>query len=319
MLSIQSPTPEALARAVDILREGGLVGLPTETVYGLAGNARDDRAVASIFAAKGRPRFNPLIVHISCAEEAKALAHWNARAEALAERFWPGPLTLLLPRREDSGLSLLASAGSDRIALRVPSHPVALALLEEAGLPLAAPSANRSGRISPTKARHVWEELGEAVPLILEGGPCSVGVESTILDLCEEKPRLLRPGGVTPDAIEALLGVRLEAPRNGEIQAPGQLASHYAPSLPVRLRALEAEEGEILLAFGPDAPQGANLLNLSEAGDLTEAAARLFACLRACDRPPYRSIAVMPIPEHGLGLAINDRLKRAAHDRGLLR
>jgi L-threonylcarbamoyladenylate synthase len=313
-MSIEKPTPEAIARAAAVLREGGLVAFPTETVYGLAADATNDRAVAAIFAAKDRPRFNPLISHVAELGAARRLGRFDERAEALAARFWPGPLTLVLPRLPDCPVSLLASAGLDTIALRMPSHPVAAALLREAGVPLAAPSANRSGRVSPTTAAHVAEELGARVAMILDGGPCPVGLESTVLDLTTEPPTLLRPGGVPA---EALGPVRLPGAAGAAPRAPGMLASHYAPRLPVRLDATEARPGEALLAFGPgEAPPGfAATRWLSRSGDLAEAAANLFAALRALDRPEYAGIAAMPIPEQGLGRAINDRLRRAAAPR----
>ena len=294
------------------LRAGRLVAFPTETVYGLGGDATNERAVAEIFAAKGRPRFNPLIVHVPGLAEAEALAIFDDRARDVVARFWPGPLTLVLPRRGDCGLSLLASAGLDTVAIRAPAHEVALALLRETGRPLAAPSANRSGRVSPTEPAHVFEELGERVPLILDGGRTPVGLESTVLDLSGETPALLRPGGVILEQLTELLGP-IEVSANDSPKSPGMLASHYAPSLPLRLEAVRASPGESLLAFGPKAPSGfAEVLWLSRTGDLSEAAANLFAMLRRLDRPPFTGIAVMPIPEHDLGRAINDRLRRAA-------
>ena len=307
----------AITDAARRLRDGGLVAFPTETVYGLGGDATNDSAVASIFAAKGRPRFNPLIVHLPDLAEAEAIAVFDERARKAARRFWPGPLTLVLRRREDSGVSLLASAGLDTLAIRVPAHPVAQALLRQAGRPLAAPSANRSGRVSPTEAAHVASELDDQVALILDGGRCGVGVESTVLDLSGETPALLRPGGVTIEALtEALgsIGTTMNSP--DAPRSPGQLASHYAPLLPLRMNAAEARPGEALLAFGPEPPPGfAAALNLSPRGDLAEAAANLFAMLRRLDRPQFSGIAVMPIPERGLGRAINDRLRRAAAPR----
>jgi len=294
------------------LRAGRLVAFPTETVYGLGGDATNERAVAEIFAAKGRPRFNPLIVHVPGLAEAEALAVFDDRARNVVARFWPGPLTLVLQRRGDCGLSLLASAGLDTVAIRAPAHEVAQALLRETGRPLAAPSANRSGRVSPTEAAHVFEELGERVSLILDGGRTQVGLESTVLDISSETPALLRPGGVTLEQLTELLGP-IEVSANDSPKSPGMLASHYAPSLPLRLEAVRASPGEALLAFGPKAPSGfAEALWLSRAGDLSEAAANLFAMLRRLDRPPFTGIAVMPIPEHDLGRAINDRLRRAA-------
>ena len=312
---IARASTETIGRAAALLRTGRLVAFPTETVYGLGGDATNERAVAEIFAAKGRPRFNPLIVHVPGLEEAETLVVFNPPARRAAARFWPGPLSLVLPRRGDSRLSLLASAGLDTVAIRAPAHPVAQALLCETGRPIAAPSANRSGRVSPTEAAHVAEELGEDVVLIFDGGPTQVGLESTVLDLSGEVPALLRPGSVTLEQLTELLGP-IVAPRSGRARSPGMLASHYAPSLPVRLAATEARPGEALLAFGPNAPPGfAEVLWLSRSGDLAEAAANLFAMLRRLDRPCFTGIAVMPIPEHGLGHAINDRLRRAAAPR----
>jgi L-threonylcarbamoyladenylate synthase len=308
---ISPATPGAITSAAALLRVGGLVAFPTETVYGLGGDATNERAVAEIFAAKGRPRFNPLIVHVPGLAEAEALAIFDDRAREVVARFWPGPLTLVLRRRSDSGLSLLGSAGLDTIALRAPAHEVAQALLRETGRPIAAPSANRSGRVSPTEAAHVAEEIGARVSLILDGGRTPVGLESTVLDLSAEAPALLRPGGVTSEQLTVLLGP-IAALTKGSLKSPGMLASHYAPSLPLRLEADRARPGDALLAFGPEAPPGfAEVLWLSRSGDLAEAAANLFAMLRRLDRPPFTGIAVMPIPEQGLGRAINDRLRRA--------
>ena len=307
-------TPEAIVRAAGLLRAGKLVAFPTETVYGLGADATDERAVARIFAAKGRPRFNPLIVHVPGLPEAEAIAVFDERARDVAARFWPGPLTLVLPRRETSGISLLACAGLDTIAVRAPAHPVAQALLRATGRPLAAPSANRSGRVSPTTAEHVAIELGQRVALILDAGSCAVGVESTVLGLAGATPALLRPGGVTFEELSASLGpvATLEADPAAP-RSPGQLASHYAPRLKLRLDAGEARPNEALLAFGPKALPGfVEVMNLSPTGDLAEAAANLFAMLRRLDRPEFTGIAVMAIPERGLGRAINDRLRRAA-------
>ena len=294
------------------MHAGRLVAFPTETVYGLGGDATNERAVAEIFAVKSRPRFNPLIVHVPGLAEAEALAVFDVRARRVVARFWPGPLSLGLQRRGDSGLSLLASAGLDTVAIRVPAHEVARALLRETGRPLAAPSANRSGRVSPTEAAHVAEELGDRVALILDGGRTPVGLESTVLDLSGEAPALLRPGGVTLEQLTELLGY-IATSAAGPPKSPGMLASHYAPSLPLRLEVVCARPGEALLAFGPEAPSGfAEVLWLSRTADLSEAAANLFAMLRRLDRPRFTGIAVMPIPEHDLGRAINDRLRRAA-------
>jgi L-threonylcarbamoyladenylate synthase len=315
MAEIAAAGAPAIARAAALLRAGRLVAFPTETVYGLGGDATNDHAVAAIFAAKARPRFNPLIVHVRDLAEAEALAVFNMSARRAAAWFWPGPLTLVLPRQSSAGLSLLASAGLDTVAVRVPAHPVAQALLRQADRPIAAPSANRSGRVSPTEAAHVAEDLGNDVALILDDGPTPVGLESTVLDLSGEAPALLRPGAITFEALTELLGP-IGCSGSTLPRSPGMLASHYAPRLPVRLGATEARPGEALLAFRPDAPPGfAEVLWLSRSGDLAEAAANLFAMLRRLDRPSFTGIAVMPIPEHGLGRAINDRLRRAAAPR----
>ncbi len=313
---IEPATLGAVAEAARLIIEGRLVALPTETVYGLAADAGNDAAVAAIFAAKDRPKFNPLIVHVPGAAVADRLGRLDGRAARLAARFWPGPLTLVVPRRPRARLSLLVSAGLDTVALRVPAHPIAEALLRLCGRPLAAPSANRSGRVSPTTAAHVAESLGEAVALILDGGPCRVGVESTVVDLTGETPLLLRPGAVTLEQLEAELGAVESGGGPARPTAPGQLPSHYAPARPLRLEATAVASDEALLAFGPNPPPGARAtLNLSPAGDLTEAAAHLFAYLRELDRSGARAIAAMPIPDEGLGRAINDRLRRAAAPR----
>jgi L-threonylcarbamoyladenylate synthase len=313
-VSLGPPTPEAITRAAAVLRDGGLVAFPTETVYGLGGDATSDRAVAAIFAAKERPRFNPLISHVADLDAARRLGRFTPQAEALAAAFWPGPLTLVLPRLPGCPVSLLATAGLDTVAVRVPKHPVAQALLRAVDLPVAAPSANRSGRVSPTEAAHVAEELGSRIAMILDGGPCAVGLESTVLDVTTDPPTLLRPGGVPAEALGPL---QLPDRAGATPRAPGMLASHYAPRLPVRLDAREARPHEALLGFGPgEAPPGfAAVRWLSRAGDLEEAAANLFAGLRALDRPEYAGIAAMPIPAKGLGIAINDRLRRAAAPR----
>ena len=308
----------AIAEAAGILRAGGLIAFPTETVYGLGADATDDDAVAGIFAAKDRPSFNPLIVHVADAAAAAALVAFTPEAERLAAAFWPGALTLVLPRRPDCGISLLCSAGLDSLGVRAPAHPVAQRLLAACGQPLAAPSANRSGRISPTTAAHVAESLGARVPLILDGGPCTVGLESTVLDLTGPRPLLLRPGGITETEIQAVVGPLAHAAdsETERPRSPGQLESHYAPGRPLRLEATTVGPREALLAFGPGAPAGAAAtVNLSPGGDLIEAAARLFAALHELDRPELEAIAVMPIPEEGLGRAINDRLRRAAAPR----
>ncbi|VDC23598.1 L-threonylcarbamoyladenylate synthase [Pseudogemmobacter humi] len=303
-----------IARAAELLAGGGLVAFPTETVYGLGGDARRDETTARIFEAKGRPRFNPLISHLPDLEAAEALAQFDARARALAERFWPGPLTLVLPLREGAGISPLATAGLPTVALRVPAHPVARALLTAFGGPLAAPSANPSGRVSPTRADHVLAGLSGKIAAVIDGGPCAVGVESTILGL-DGEPRLLRPGGLPVEALEEALGQRIATGGDAKRpNAPGQLSSHYAPAAQVRLEARAAETGEILVGFGPVKGD----LTLSDSGDPVEAAARLFHILREADAlaGPAGRIAFAPIPEQGLGRAINDRLRRAAAPRG---
>ena len=303
-------TEDGIARAAEILRAGGLVAMPTETVYGLAGDARSERAVAEIFAAKGRPRFNPLIVHLADLAAVERYAVLSDQARALAEAFWPGPMTLVLPLREESGLSALVSAGLSTVAIRLPAHPVARALISAFGGPVAAPSANPSGKVSPTTAAHVHAGLAGRIAAVLDGGACAVGVESTILAL--DPPQLLRAGGVASEAVEALLGLSLAQGGSAEKPtAPGQLLSHYAPDAPVRLNVTEPRAEELHIGFG--AVTGA-ALSLSESGDLVEAAANLFATLRAADAY-QRPIAFAPIPEEGLGRAINDRLRRAAAPR----
>lgn len=324
-LEVSPPTPEAVARAATLLREGRLVAFPTETVYGLGADATNDRAVASIFDAKGRPAFNPLIVHVTGFAEARRYARLDARAEKLTHAFWPGALTLVAPRTGDCPVSLLVSAGLDTIAVRAPAHEVAQALLAAAGRPLAAPSANRSGKLSPTRAVHVAESLGDAngsLAMILDGGPCALGLESTVVGLPAEGPAtLLRPGALARMEIEDILGAPLADPAPVGAEegraSPGLLESHYAPDAPLRLDVTDAKPGEVLLAFGARPPQDAAVTrNLSETGDLTEAAANLFAMLRELDAlSGGKPIAVMPIPAHGLGEAINDRLRRAAAPR----
>jgi L-threonylcarbamoyladenylate synthase len=302
-------SPAAIADAAEHLRCGRLVAFPTETVYGLGADATNERAVAAVFAAKGRPHFNPLIVHVGDLATAEALAVFDDRARRLAQCFWPGPLTLVLRRREGSKIALLVSAGLETIALRVPDHPLAQALLATAALPIAAPSANPSGHVSPTTAAHVAETLGQKVAMILDGGPCRIGIESTVIDLTQATAVLLRPGGLAGEVLEPVAGP-LASPTDGKIRSPGMSRRHYAPHRPLRLNAHEALAGEALLGFGPDA-RGA-VMNLSPTGDVIEAAANLFAMVRALDRMAVTGIAVMPIPEVGLGRAINDRLRRAA-------
>lgn len=311
----------AIARAAAILGRGGLVAFPTETVYGLGADARSDDAVASIYAAKERPRFNPLIAHVADLAAATREGLFSGDALRLAEAFWPGPLTLVVPFAPSGTVSRLARAGLDSVALRVPAHPVAQALLRVAGHPVAAPSANRSGRVSPTTAAHVLADLDGRVEMIIDGGACPVGVESTIVS-CLGEPMVLRPGGVERERLEAVLGrpvATFEGEGGERPVAPGLLTSHYAPKARLRLRAASVEPGEAALDFGGQLAGGgapAAYADLSPAGDLREAAARLFAALHELDTSSAGVIAVAPIPEEGLGAAINDRLARAAAPRG---
>jgi L-threonylcarbamoyladenylate synthase len=314
----------AIDDAIRCLSAGGLVAFPTETVYGLGADATNSEAVARLYAAKGRPAFNPLIAHVTDRAAARRLADFGADAARLAEAFWPGPLTLVLPKTAECPVAELATAGLDSIAVRVPRHPVAQKILAGFGRPVVAPSANRSGHVSPTTAAHVRADLEGRIDLIVDGGPTAVGVESTIV-ACLGEPLLLRPGGVPREAIERVLERRLAdlpagTPGDEEAPlAPGMLASHYAPHTPVRLDAKRIVPGEALLAFGSVLPDGADgaarVLNLSMRGDLIEAAANLFSHLRALDAAGARAIAVMPIPHQDLGEAINDRLARAASPR----
>jgi L-threonylcarbamoyladenylate synthase len=313
-MPIVPATPEAIREAARALARGEIVAFPTETVYGLGANALDGGAVAKIFAAKERPRFNPLIVHIPGLAEADAYAVMNPAARKLAEAFWPGALSLVLEKRADCGIADLVTAGLDTIALRSPAHPVARALLAEVGLPIAAPSANRSGRVSPTTAAHVASELREVPAMILDGGPCKLGIESTVVSLAGETPALLRLGATPREEVERVLGHPLAmAKPDAPIASPGQIATHYAPDTRLRLGATSVGADEALLAYGSDVPKGARVtINLSASGNLEEAAARLFGALRELDRAGVSAIAVMPIPDRGLGEAINDRLRRAA-------
>lgn len=323
MVQTRRLTPDAtgIAEAAALLRRGGLVAFPTETVYGLGADATNAEAVAGIYAAKERPSFNPLISHLDSFEAARKQGTFDETAERLARAFWPGPLTLVVPAAETCTISDLARAGLDSVALRVPAHLLAHALLERTGRPIAAPSANRSGRISPTEADHALGDLDGRIDAVLDGGPALVGVESTIVACLGGAPRLLRPGGVPREAIEALIDRKLETgaePGNNPV-APGMLASHYAPRAQVRLNATEIRPGEAALLFATRSLDGIDaakaVLSLSENGDLTEAAARLFSSLRQLDASGAKTIAVTPIPETGLGEAINDRLKRAAAER----
>lgn len=302
---------EALARAADLIRAGEPVAVPTETVYGLAADATSGEAVARIYAAKGRPSFNPLIVHVASLDQAEALADFSPAACLLAEAFWPGPLTMVLPARAGSPVSSLVTAGLPTLALRMPAHPAMQALIAASGRPLAAPSANASGRISATRAEHVAASLGTRVPLILDGGPTRHGLESTIVAVEADRLRLLRPGPIASDRLAQVVDLPIDASENGRIEAPGQLASHYAPAKPLRLDAVERRPGEWLIGFGPILGDD----SLSRSGNLIEAAARLFEALHHADSATATAIAVAPVPVTGLGLAINDRLRRAAAPR----
>ncbi len=300
------------AKAAALLLDGGLVAFPTETVYGLGADATNARAVAAIFAAKQRPEFNPLIAHLAATEWVDDVAEWTQSGRQLARAFWPGALTLVLPRSSNCAIADIACAGLDTVALRVPSHADAHALLTAVGRPVAAPSANRSGRVSPTTAAHVQEELDGQVAMILDGGPCQIGLESTVVGFQDGRPVLLRPGGITVEDLEAVVGPLAERETTAAPNAPGQLASHYAPAKRLRMNAEAPSEGEVFLGFGT-VEKGE--FNLSKSGDLIEAAANLFALLRRLDDVPGHTIAVAPIPDTGLGRAINDRLRRAAAPR----
>ena len=307
------PGDAGIAEAVEALRAGKLIGMPTETVYGLAADASNPDAVARVFAAKGRPSFNPLISHVGSLDMALVEGQLDERAVRLAERFWPGPLTLVVPVGKTTRSCELARAGLETIGLRMPRHSVAHALLNAFGGPLSAPSANLSGQLSPTRVEDVAGAFGEEVTAVVDGGPCRAGIESTIVSvLPDDELRILRPGAISREQLELIIGP-LDGAQPGAVTAPGQLPSHYAPNATLRLEACEAGEREALLGFGPDAPEG--VTNLSEAGDTVEAAANLYRLLRALDAGGVETIAVMPIPETGLGEAINDRLRRAAAPR----
>ena len=306
---VLSPDAEGVRRAADLLRAGGLVALPTETVYGLAARADSAEAVAAIYRTKGRPDFNPLIVHVAGLEQAEALVELDERAQKLAAAFWPGALTMVLPLRSGARIAPAVTAGLPTLALRCPAHPAMRALLEQSGLALAAPSANRSGGVSPTTAMHVVASLGDKSPLVLDGGACAAGIESTIVALRSDGSwQVLRPGPITAAQISAVLGTEAGLVTSSAIEAPGQLASHYAPGKPVRLNATTAAADEFLIGFGALAGDA----NLSPSGDLAEAASRLYACLHLAAAAPQPRIAVAAIPDHGIGSAINDRLRRAA-------
>ena len=312
---IALPDKNTLNRASYILHQGGLVAFPTETVYGLGADARNDEAVAKIFALKGRPQFNPLIVHISTMQAAQKIGHFDARSKMIAETFWPGPLSIVLRRQESSDLSFLVSAGLDSVALRIPESPLAREMITSANCPIAAPSANKSGRVSPTIAEHVLDSFTgqdkDDIGLILDGGPCEVGLESTVIDLTQKEPQLLRPGAVTYEALSDSLGnVALSMTNNTSPKSPGMLTKHYAPKIPLRMNTLTANTNEALLGFGDSVNNPT--LNLSYSSNLTEAASNLFSMLRELDNEKYSGIAVAPIPERQLGRAINDRLRRAA-------
>ncbi|MBX3486377.1 MAG: threonylcarbamoyl-AMP synthase [Candidatus Paracaedibacteraceae bacterium] len=306
-MNIQAFSPEILEQACHLLAAGDVVAIPTETVYGLAADATNDQAVAKIYAVKERPQFNPLIIHCHSAQQAKQYVDFDARAEQLAHEFWPGPITFVLNRRQDSDISFLASSGLDTLAVRIPAHPMAQALIKAYSKPLAAPSANLSQTISPTSAVDVRASLGSRVPLIIDGGNTRVGVESTIIDLTENVPVVLRPGGVSLERIQEVIGT-VTLGGHGAIKAPGMMERHYAPSVKMRLNVLAPLPGEKYLGFGDMVCD----LNLSSSGNLEEAAAHLFRMIRELDQSGTVAIAVAPIPNHGLGLAINDRLQRAA-------
>ena len=313
---ILPPDPEGVAVAARTLRDGGLVAFPTETVYGLGADATSPEAVARIYAAKGRPAFNPLIAHVTGLAAAHREGRFSDAADRLAAAFWPGPLTLVVPVLETTGVCELARAGLPTVALRAPAHPVAQALLAAAGRPVAGPSANRSGRVSPVTADHVLEDLDDRIDAVLDAGPTSVGLESTIVACLDGPPVLLRPGGVSRSEIESVVGP-LAAPASGKIDAPGMLASHYAPRARLRLDATELRAGEAGLDFGGRfaSATGAEVLDLSRKGDLVEAASRLYFCLRALDATGAAAIAVAPVPAENIGEAIRDRLARAAAPR----
>ena len=332
MTKLLPPTTSSIIEAARVLQSGELVVLPTETVYGLGADASNAKAVAKIYELKSRPQFNPLIVHGASVDDLERIAVFDERAREIAHHFWPGPLTLILPLRANADVADLVTAGLNTIAVRIPANDIFQLVLKESGLLIAAPSANRSGEVSPTAPHHVTESFGDDCPLMIVGGACRVGLESTILDLSEPQVKILRTGAITAEDISEKAGIEISYAttpdqNDGHVKSPGQLLKHYAPSIPVRLNAIDVEPGEALLAFGSmkfmgvrgggfakDLPRG-QWLNLSDGGDLTEAATHLFAYLRNLDRAEFKRIAVMNIPETGIGLAINDRLKRAAAGR----
>ena len=301
---------EGIKIAATQLRLGKLVAFPTETVYGLGANAYINEAIASIYEAKRRPSFNPLIVHFNCVNDVKKHVIWNEWSEKLAKTFWPGAITFILKRAKNSKLSLLVSAGLETVAVRIPSHKIAQNLIKEAACPIAAPSANSSGKISPTKAEHVKITLGDRIPYIINGGSCTIGLESTVINLSTDKPIILRSGGVPVEQIEKIIGPISVCDNDDMILSPGMLDRHYAPDIPLRLNATQFSKTENILGFGPDAPNSA--FNLSSTGNLIEAASNLFDFMHKLNKTGAKPIAVMPIPEVGLGLAINDRLRRSA-------
>lgn len=327
-MAIVAVTDQSLQEAADIIKKGGIVAIPTETVYGLGCNALDTVAVQSVFTAKGRPAINPLIIHVSAIADAHKIAHLSPLAQEIATHFWPGPLTMVLPRRENSGISDLCTAGLDTIAIRFPEHDVARKIIQMAGVPVAAPSANASGSISPTSPRHVHDSLGDKVNMILAGGACKAGLESTVVDATTDVPVILRYGVVTKESIQGALGVDVRDgvanDQNADIKSPGQLLKHYAPTIPLRMNAIDVDADEALLAFGGTKFMGIKtggavsafpedqIKNLSESADLEEAAKNLFSYMRDLDSDKFKGIAVMNIPNEGVGMAINDRLFRAS-------
>ena len=326
MVQISALSSQSIVKAASVLEKSGLVAIPTETVYGLAANAYDSRAIAKIFETKNRPHFNPLIVHVHDVETIADFAEMNATDKVIAQHFWPGPLTLILKRKKSSKLSDLATADFPTVAVRIPAHKGARDLIKACGFPLAAPSANISGTLSPTNPAHVAQSLGDSVDMILADGACTVGLESTVVDCTGDMPLILRPGSITAEEISHTLGqeVTYASTQQDSIKSPGQLLKHYAPSIPVRLNAIDLKEGEALLSFGTIKFMGIKngqtatdlpdhmIRHLSKDGDLYEAATNLFSMMRDLDKPAHKAIAVMNIPDQGIGIAINDRLRRAA-------